>query len=169
MPMQKPSSPAPQGRTPLWNHPAFSLLLALLCGFIAWAVVTVFIDPQGVRFVYDVPINYSYSASTYTSQGLDIVEKPETDTVTVKVAGNTTIIGNIENSDIMVYPSYSGVSGAGKVSLRLQARLANTTDFPGDIECTVETPKTIDVVFDEVSEKVLPITVDASGVEVASG
>ena len=169
MPMQKPSSPAPQGRTPLWNHPAFSLLLALLCGFIAWAVVTVFIDPQGVRFVYDVPINYAYSASTYTSQGLDIVEKPETDTVTVKVAGNTTIIGNIENSDIMVYPSYSGVSGAGKVSLRLQARLANTTDFPGDIDCSVVDPQTIDVVFDEVSEKTLPITVDASGVTVADG
>lgn len=168
--MQKPSSPAaPGSRTPLWNHPAFSVLLALLCGFIAWAVVTVFIDPQGVHFVYDVPINYSYSASSYTSQGLDIVEKPEIDTVTVKVSGNTTIIGNIENSDIMVYPSYSGVSGAGKVTLRLQARLANTTDFSGDIECTVESPKTIDVVFDEVSEKTLPITVDASGVEVATG
>ena len=26
----------------------------------------------------------------------------------------------------MVYPSYAGVSGAGKVSLRLQARVTNT-------------------------------------------
>lgn len=170
--MPKPTKPVPQPaavRNSPWNHPAFSLLLALLCGFIAWAVVTVYIDPQGTVTVQDVPINYSNSASTYTSQGLDIVEKPDIETVDVKVTGNSTIIGNIQNSDIMVYPSYAGVSGAGKVTLRLQARLANTTDFSGDIECTVEDPKTIDVVFDEVSEKTLPVTVDASGVSVADG
>ena len=171
-PMPKPTKPVPQPaavRNSPWNHPAFSLLLALLCGFIAWAVVTVYIDPQGTVTVQDVPINYSNSASTYTSQGLDIVEKPDIETVDVKVTGNSTIIGNIQNSDIMVYPSYAGVSGAGKVTLRLQARLVNTTDFSGDIECTVEDPKTIDVVFDEVSEKTLPVTVDASGVSVADG
>lgn len=170
--MPKPNntvSPTAGGRKSPWNHPAFSMLLALLCGFIAWAVVTVYIDPQGAVTVQDVPINYANSASTYTSQGLDIVEKPDIDTVDVKVTGNSTIIGNIQNSDIMVYPSYAGVSGAGKVTLRLQARLVNTTDFPGDIDCTVEDPKTIDVVFDEVSEVTLPVTVDASNVSVAEG
>lgn len=170
--MQKPTNAVPQpsaGRNSPWNHPAFSMLLALLCGFIAWTVVTVYVDPQGSVTVQDVPINYANSASTYTSQGLDIVEKPDIETVDVKVTGNSTIIGNIQNSDIMVYPSYAGVSGAGKVTLRLQARLVNTTDFPGNIECLVENPKTIDVVFDEVSEKTLPITVDASAVSVADG
>lgn len=170
--MRKPTNAVPQpaaGRNSPWNHPAFSLLLALLCGIIAWMVVTIYVDPQGNYTVQDVPINYSNSASTYTSQGLDIVEKPDIETVDVKVSGNSTIIGNIQNSDIMVYPSYAGVSGPGKVTLRLQAKLVNTTDFPGDIECTVENPKTIDVVFDEVSEKTLPVTVDASGVSVADG
>ena len=170
--MQKPTNAVPQpsaGRNSPWNHPAFSMLLALLCGFIAWTVVTVYVDPQGSVTVQDVPINYANSASTYTSQGLDIVEKRDIETVDVKVTGNSTIIGNIQNSDIMVYPSYAGVSGAGKVTLRLQARLVNTTDFPGNIECVVENPKTIDVFFDEVSEKTLPITVDASAVSVADG
>ena len=170
--MQKPTNAVPQppaGRNSPWNHPAFSMLLALLCGFIAWTVVTVYVDPQGSVTVQDVPINYANSASTYTSQGLDIVEKRDIETVDVKVTGNSTIIGNIQNSDIMVYPSYAGVSGAGKVTLRLQARLVNTTDFPGNIECVVENPKTIDVVFEEVSEKTLPITVDASAVSVADG
>ena len=170
--MQKPTNAVPQpsaGRNSPWNHPAFSMLLALLCGFIAWTVVTVYVDPQGSVTVQDVPINYANSASTYTSQGLDIVEKRDIETVDVKVTGNSTIIGNIQNSDIMVYPSYAGVSGAGKVTLRLQARLVNTTDFPGNIECVVENPKTLDVVFDEVSEKTLPITVDASAVSVADG
>lgn len=42
------------------------------------------------------------------------MEKPDIEGVTVKVEGNSTIIGNIQNSDIMVYPSYAGVSARAK-------------------------------------------------------
>lgn len=165
-----PKTPQPaEGRRSLWNYPLFSVLLALFCGLVAWTVVAAYVDPQSSIIVQNVPINYANSASTYTSQGLDIVEKPDLETVDVRVNGNSTIIGNITNSDIMVYPSYAGVSGAGRVTLRLQARLVNTTDFPGDIECTVESPRTIEVVFDEVSEKTVAVTVDASSVSVAEG
>lgn len=165
-----PKTPQPaEGRRSLWNYPLFSVLLALFCGLVAWTVVAAYVDPQSSIIVQNVPINYANSASTYTSQGLDIVEKPDLETVDVRVDGNSTIIGNITNSDIMVYPSYAGVSGAGRVTLRLQARLVNTTDFPGDIECTVESPRTIEVVFDEVSEKTVAVTVDASSVSVAEG
>ncbi len=161
---------APKARHTVWDNPVFTMVLALVMGFATWVIVTVFVDPQGgVRTVTNVPINYTNGASTYTAQGLDIVEKPDIEGVTVKVEGNSTIIGNIQNSDIMVYPSYAGVSGAGKVSLRLQARVTNTTDFPGNIECTVENPETIDVVFDEVSEKTVPVTVDASAVPISTG
>ena len=78
-----------------------------------------------------------------------------------------TTIGSITASDIMVYPSYANVNGSGKVTLRLQAKILNTSDFPGNIKCTVESPTNIDVVFDEVSEKTVPVTVDTSGVSVA--
>lgn len=152
---------APKGPRTIWDNPVLSAVLAIIMGFAMWIIVTVYIDPQGSTTVTGVPINYTSGASTYTAQGLDIVEKPDIEGVTVKVEGNSTIIGNIRSADIMVYPSYAGVSGAGKVTLRLQARVTNTTDFPGDIECTVESPSTIDVVFDEVSEKTVPVTVDA--------
>ena len=160
---------APKGPRTFWDNPVFSAVLAIIMGFAMWIIVTVYIDPQGSTTVTGVPINYTSGASTYTAQGLDIVEKPDIEGVTVKVEGNSTIIGNIRSADIMVYPSYAGVSGAGKVTLRLQARVTNTTDFPGDIECTVESPSTIDVVFDEVSEKTVPVTVDASAVTISNG
>lgn len=160
---------APKGPRTIWDNPVFSAVLAIIMGFAMWIIVTVYIDPQGSTTVTGVPINYTSGASTYTAQGLDIVEKPDIEGVTVKVEGNSTIIGNIRSADIMVHPSYAGVSGAGKVTLRLQARVTNTTDFPGDIECTVESPSTIDVVFDEVSEKTVPVTVDASAVTISSG
>ena len=122
----KPAAPGPMGAVPkgprtFWNNPVFMMVLALIMGFATWTIVTVYIDPQGSKTVTKVPINYTSGASAYTSQGLDIVEKPDLEGVTVKVEGNGTIIGNIQNSDIMVYPSYAGVSGPGKVTLRLQA------------------------------------------------
>ena len=162
------SSNTPASRiSALWNNRFFSIFLALVFGFATWIVVTIYIDPQGNVTRSDVPINYAYSASTYTNQGLDIVEKPDLSGVTVRVDGNMTTIGSITASDIMVYPSYASVSGPGKVTLRLQARISNTTDFPGNIKCTVEYPTSVDVVFDEVSEKTVPVTVDTSGISVA--
>ena len=167
--MPKPNN-APQGRKSLMDNRVVSILMALACGLATWLVVTIYIDPQGSTTIRDVPINYANSATTYTNQGLDIVERPDISGVTVRVEGNITSIGKMTSSDIMVYPSYSGVSGAGKVTLRLQARVTNTTDYSGNIKCTVEKPyDTIDVVFDEVSEKTVPVTVDASAVSIADG
>lgn len=161
-----PTPNEPHGGS-LWDNRFFSIFLALVFGLATWIVVTVYIDPQGNVTRADVPINYSYSASTYINQGLDIVEKPDISGVTVRVEGNMTTIGSITASDIMVYPSYANVNGSGKVTLRLQAKIMNTSDFSGNIKCTVESPTSIDVVFDEVSEKTVPVTVDTSGVSVA--
>ena len=161
-----PTPNEPHGSS-LWDNRFFSIFLALVFGLATWIVVTVYIDPQGNVTRADVPINYSYSASTYINQGLDIVDKPDISGVTVRVEGNMTTIGSITASDIMVYPSYANVNGSGKVTLRLQAKIMNTSDFSGNIKCTVESPTSIDVVFDEVSEKTVPVTVDTSGVSVA--
>ena len=132
--MPKPNT-APQGRKSLMYNRVVSILMALACGLATWLVVTIYIDPQGSTTIRDVPINYANSATTYTNQGLDIVERPDISGVTVRVEGNITSIGKMTSSDIMVYPSYSGVSGAGKVTLRLQARVTNTTDYSGNIKC----------------------------------
>ena len=161
-----PTPNEPHGSS-LWDNRFFSIFLALVFGLATWIVVTVYIAPQGNVTRADVPINYSYSASTYINQGLDIVDKPDISGVTVRVEGNMTTIGSITASDIMVYPSYANVNGSGKVTLRLQAKIMNTSDFSGNIKCTVESPTSIDVVFDEVSEKTVPVTVDTSGVSVA--
>ena len=161
-----PTPNEPHGSS-LWDNRFFSIFLALVFGLATWIVVTVYIDPQGNVTRADVPINYSYSASTYINQGLDIVDKPDISGVTVRVEGNMTTIGSITASDIMVYPSYANVNGSGNVTLRLQAKIMNTSDFSGNIKCTVESPTSIDVVFDEVSEKTVPVTVDTSGVSVA--
>ena len=59
--------------------------------------------------------------------------------------------------------------GAGEATLSLEARFI-TSDYENfNITLTVENPTTVTVVFDEVSEKVLPVTVDISQVSIAEG
>ena len=155
--MPKPNN-APQGRKSLMDNRVVSILMALACGLATWLVVTIYIDPQGSTTIRDVPINYANSATTYTNQGLDIVERPDISGVTVRVEGNITSIGKMTSSDIMVYPSYSGVSGAGKVTLRLQARRDQYHRLLRQHQVyNVENPTIRStVVFDEVSEKPCP-------------
>ena len=82
--MPKPNN-APQGRKSLMDNRVVSILMALACGLATWLVVTIYIDPQGSTTIRDVPINYANSATTYTNQGLDIVERPDISGVTVRV------------------------------------------------------------------------------------
>ena len=56
-------------------------------------------------------------ATIYTSKGLDIVDQQAVDNVQVQADGNGTLIGKLSSSDIMVYPIYNGVQGAGKTTL----------------------------------------------------
>lgn len=66
----------------------------------------------------------------------------------------------------MVYPVYNGVQGAGKTTLRLEARITNTDYTNVGIKLTVLSPQTVDVVFDTVGEKTLPVTTDTSGITI---
>ena len=161
--MPKPNN-APQGRKSLMDNRVVSILMALACGLATWLVVTIYIDPQGSTTIRDVPINYANSATTYTNQGLDIVERPDISGVTVRVEGNITSIGKMTSSDIMVYPSYSGVSGAGKVTLRLQARVTSIADgymlnktsaVPAEITLRGPTSE-----LDQISQVVAPVLSD---------
>lgn len=102
--MPKPNN-APQGRKSLMDNRVVSILMALACGLATWLVVTIYIDPQGSTTIRDVPINYANSATTYTNQGLDIVERPDISGVTVRVEGNITSIGKMTSSDIMSIPA----------------------------------------------------------------
>ena len=129
---------APKARHTVWDNPVFTMVLALVMGFATWVIVTVFVDPQGgVRTVTNVPINYTNGASTYTAQGLDIVEKPDIEGVTVKVEGNATLAamsnGNINTDELSVTDRQKLFNGSCLAILR-----AGTT--PSPVSVTVSAP-----------------------------
>ncbi|WP_294500811.1 CdaR family protein [uncultured Gemmiger sp.] len=153
----------------LMDNKLFLLVISLLCAIISWSIVTLTFDPEGDREFTVSEINYSYNSNLYTAMGLDIVDAPQNTSVRVKVEGSGTVIGQLSASDLMVYPNYSTVTGSGEQTLTLQARIANSqfANNASNIVLTVLTPTQVTVVFDRVSEKTLPVTIETSGLRIA--
>lgn len=161
--------PKKRERRTVWDYPAVLWCAAVACAVLAWLIVTMYFDQESDKTVTVSNITYTYQSSTYSSLGLDIVETPEISSVTVRIKGSGTIIGGIRESDIMVYPKYSTVRGAGTVTLELGARFI-TSDYDNlGIELIVENPTTVTVVFDNVSEKTMRVTADTSQIAIADG
>ena len=170
--MQKqtqPAEPVRKANGSIWDNRFFLGIVSVLAAVLVWMVVSTFLDPQGSFVIKDVSVNYGYQSTIYTSKGLDIVDQQAVDNVQVQADGNGTLIGKLSSSDIMVYPIYNGVQGAGKTTLRLEARITNTDYTNVGIKLTVLNPQTVDVVFDTVGEKTLPVTTDTSGITIADG
>lgn len=161
--------PKKRERRTVWDYPAVLWCAAVACAVLAWLIVTMYFDQESDKTVTVSNITYTYQSSTYSSLGLDIVETPGISGVTVRIKGSGTIIGGIRESDIMVYPKYSTVRGAGTVTLELGARFI-TSDYDNlGIELIVENPTTVTVVFDNVSEKTMRVTADTSQIAIADG
>ncbi len=145
---------------------AFSLVVA----FFLWFVVISVVDPNQTTTVRYVPVNLDYNSAAYESYGLDIVEKPNM-TVNVRVTGDGSVVGGLGASDLLVYPDYSSVSGAGTYTLKLLVRRADTSlSVQQQYEIEEITPNSyITLTFDKVSTKTFPVTVNVIGVEPAEG
>lgn len=164
-----PEPDQPVKKRSLWDNRLFLLVASLLCAIISWSIVTLTFDSEGAREFTVSEINYSYNFNAYTSMGLSIVDAPQVGSVRVRVEGSGTVIGQLSASDLMVYPNYANVSGSGEQTLTLQARVASSQFSSNDITLTVISPTTATIVFDRVSEKTLPVTVDSNGLSVADG
>ncbi len=169
--MQNKETGAPRAtyRHAIWDNPFMLFPIALLCALVAWLIVTMYFDTGGSRTIYDASVNFNYQSSAYTTLDLDIVDEPSINNVRVRVGGNNTIIGNMHAEDIMVYPNYAAVSGPGEITLGLEARIVNNDYMNQGIELTVESPQSVTLVFDSVTTKTLPVTVDTGGIRVADG
>ncbi|MCI2046825.1 MAG: CdaR family protein [Faecalibacterium sp.] len=155
------------GKRSLLDDKRFRMPFAILLAVAAWVLVTMVIQPNTTTPLYGVPVNFSYDSSKYTTQGLSIVNSPSYN-VTLKVSGNGSVIGGLTKDDFLVYPDYSSVKTSGAASLKLNVKC--TAETAGSVSVSVQ-PKnmTVDVVFDTVEEKVVPITVMAKDLKLADG
>ncbi len=139
--------------------------LSLLIALTLWMVVTLVINPNSNQPLSNVPVDFTYNATTYTNQQLDIVNNPDVK-VKLQLSGNGYEVAKAQASDFIVYPDYSMVTGAGEVELPLRVKLRNTSL---NVNATVVSPERVTVVFDQVEEKDFKITVEANNLTIADG
>lgn len=140
-----------------------SLLLAVVC----WLVITLLVQPDTSKTIYSVPVSFTYDSTRYTTLGLSVVNDPSY-TVTLSVGGDGSVIGDLTKDDFVVYPNYSSVKGAGGATLRLLVKC--TADVADKVKVSIQpSGSTVDVVFDTVEEKTVPVRVVTKDLSVASG
>ena len=101
------------------------------------------------------------------TRGLSIVSA-EDKTVNLKISGDGYTIGGLTASDFVVYPDFSSVRDSGEKTLHLQVRGVNT--LLNGVSVSIEGgDNSVDVVFDVVEEKTVPITVTTNYLTIADG
>ena len=143
------------------------LALSVLGAIVAWMIVTIIVQPGTTNTIYNVPVDYSYDSAAYTSRGLSIVSAQDK-TVNLKVSGDGYTIGGLSASDFVVYPDWSSVRDSGQKTLRLQVRGAN--GLLNGVTVTIDgSDNMVDVVFDVVEQKTLPVTVTTNYLTISDG
>ena len=163
---QNNGKPAVPPKRNLLNDRRIRLLLSLLGAVIAWMAVTIVVQPGTTTTIYNVPVDFTYDSAAYTSRGLSIVNAEEK-TVNLKLSGDGYTIGSLSANDFVVYPDWSSVRDSGEKSLRLQVR-SQSTLLTG-VSVSIDGDNTVDVVFDVVEEKTLPIQVTTNYLKIADG
>ena len=166
-PKSSGTKPAIQPGKNLLNDRRVRLLLAIVGAVVAWMVVTIVVQPGTTRTIANVPVDFTYDSAAYTSRGLSIVSAPEK-FVNLKLSGDGYTIGSLTSSDFVVYPDWSGVRDSGEKTLHLQVRGVNT--LLNGVTVSIDGgDNTVDVVFDVVEEKTMPITVTTNYLSIADG
>ena len=161
------TKPAIQHTKSILDDRRIRLLLAIVGAIVAWMVVTIIVQPGTTRTINNVPVDFTYDSAAYTSRGLSIVSAPEK-YVSLKLSGDGYTIGSLTSSDFVVYPDWSGVRDSGEKTLHLQVRGVNT--LLNGVSVSIEGgDNSVDVVFDVVEEKTVPITVTTNYLTIADG
>ena len=102
--------------------------LSLAVSVVIWLIVSTVLRPTGETTVSGVGVNINIQSGILGQMGLSAIEGGEA-TVDVVISGRRSVIGGVTAEDISVSPSLSGVSGAGKYSLKLIAKNTSGKDF----------------------------------------
>ena len=167
-PVKKPARPeGGQNRSPLEDR-RFRLALAVLLAVLLWVAVTTVVQPGTTITLHNVPVDYTYESSVYTSRGLSVVEAPDR-TVSLTISGDGYTIGQLGSEDFVVYPDCSSVRSSGAKTLQLRVRCINSA-VAGNISVSIaNTDSTVDIVFDVVEEKTLPVQVNTRYLTIEDG
>lgn len=135
-------------------------LLSLLVAFALWVYVITVVSPGSEDTYYNIPVILQ-GESVLAEHGLMITEN-ESETVTLKLAGNRTDLSKLNSSNITVIADVSKIYTPGVHNL------SYSVDYPGDIpddavSTQSRTPDAIRLVVEERVTKAVDIVISYSG------
>ena len=161
-PSNASSQAKPMGRfEKLFSNRWFAMAVSAMLAVLLWLVV-IAQEPNKTYTITGVSVSYDYNSALYTGASLDIVKSDDIK-VSVVVSGDSSAIGGVDKSDIVVYPDYTEVSRSGmpgEYTLRLQARRADTSLTKFDIDSI--SPAYVDVTFAQIGTQKFTVEVEAS-------
>lgn len=139
-------------------------ILSIIVAIGIWAVVSINVYPTMERVYYNVPVKISLENTYAEANQLNVITSSN-ETVTVKLSGNRSQIGEIKPEDITALVDVSSVMMPRSYKLHMNVECSKTSDF--DV-VSIE-PDTITVSFDKIISRELTITPQLENVRIAQG
>ncbi|MCI7767409.1 MAG: CdaR family protein [Oscillospiraceae bacterium] len=139
-------------------------IFSILSAAAIWAVVSISVYPTMESVYYNVPVEISLE-NTYAEANQLSVMSSSDETVTVKLKGNRSQIGEIKAEDLTASVDVSNVMLPKNYNLSMKIECAKKTEF----EVVSIEPETVSVSFDKIITKELSITPLLENVRIAPG
>lgn len=132
-------------------------VLAFAIAVIIWFILSITQYPTINKTIKDIHVTFSMEGTAAQEKGLDALNYKDI-TVDVEIKGMNYEIGTYDQNDLIATVNLDKVTKEGKYKLDIDVKSAHPTD-----RCSVVsvTPAYVDVDFDRITTKTLPVTVDA--------
>ena len=140
-------------------------IIAVIAAIIVWFILAITQYPTINKTINKVPVNLSLENTIAKEKGLSALNFKDI-TVDVEIKGMNYEIGNYKAGDLTATVDVSKVTKEGDYKLEIDVKSTHSTD-----NCTIVsvTPSTVQVTFGRMTEKQIPIQVDAPNISPQDG
>ncbi len=143
----------------IFDNRTFLMVLSAVMAFLAWLFVALDSNDTKGKTISGVPIDMEEVDESIGKLGLSTIstEQPK---VTVRVEGVIYDIGNLNSTDILVYPDISKVTTAGMHTVELKGEIR---DRGKSVTIEEISPPSVQLKFDSLQTKTMEIKPKLSG------
>lgn len=147
----------------IFSNKTFLIVLSVIIAFVSWVVVSLDSNDTKGRTISGLSIDMDQVDDTISELGLSVISSDDT-RVAVRVEGVTYAIGNLEASDIRIYPDVSDVDSAGTHTVPLRGEIVSAD--AGNVSIVEISPANIQMKFDSLQTLTLDIRARLTGYSV---
>ena len=147
----------------IFNNKTFLMVLSLIMAFLAWIFVSLDSNDTKGRTFTGISVDMEEAEDTISDLGLSVIAA-DVPRVSVRVEGVTYAIGNLDSSDIRIYPDVSQVDTAGTHTVPLLGEIADSNS--GNVHIVEISPSSVQMKFDSLQTVSMDIRARLTGYSV---